>query len=94
MHAFSLASGKVVTGMILEQDAKKIKVIENPLAKAEPIVIDREEIEGQQPSTTSIMPKGLLDRLTREEVLDLIAYLAARGDAHAPVFRGGHAHGH
>jgi hypothetical protein len=25
------------------------------------------------------MPKGLLDKLTRDEVLDLIAYVAARG---------------
>jgi hypothetical protein len=26
------------------------------------------------------MPKGLLDKLSREEILDLIAYVMARGD--------------
>jgi hypothetical protein len=26
------------------------------------------------------MPKGLLDRLNREEILDLLAYLEAGGD--------------
>ena len=32
------------------------------------------------------MPKGLLDKLTREEILDLMAYVIARGDAGNPVF--------
>ena len=35
------------------------------------------------------MPKGLLDKLTREEILDLIAYVAAKGDAKDPLFQGG-----
>ena len=45
-------------------------------------------------SPTSIMPKGLLDKLTREEILDLIAYIAAKGDAKNPLFHGQHDHTH
>ncbi len=56
--------------------------------------LDRAEIEERTKSPTSIMPKGLLDKLTSEEILDLIAYIAARGDAKATVFQGGHEHGH
>jgi hypothetical protein len=37
------------------------------------------------------MPKGLLDRLTREEILDLVAYIVARGDEKHAVF-GEHHH--
>ena len=33
------------------------------------------------------MPKGLLDKLTREEILHLISYIAA-GDPNHPLFRG------
>ena len=40
------------------------------------------------------MPKGLLDKLTREEILDLIAYLAARGDLHHPLFLPDNSHAH
>ncbi len=41
------------------------------------------------------MPKGLLDKLTREEILDLIAYVAAGGNPNHPLFKGGgHDHGH
>ena len=41
------------------------KVIENPLAKAEPIVLKEADIDQKTKSPTSIMPKGLLDKLTR-----------------------------
>ena len=34
----------------------------------------------------SIMPKGLLNRLSREEILDLVAYLVANGDARNPIY--------
>jgi putative heme-binding domain-containing protein len=93
-HVFSLTSGKTVTGMVLEETPERIKVIENPLAKAEPVVIERGDIDQRSKSSTSIMPKGLLDKLTKEEILDLIAYISARGDAKAPVFLAPHEHGH
>ncbi len=51
------------------------------MAKTPPVLIDRADIDEQTKSPTSIMPKGLLDKLTREEILDLIAYIAAKGDA-------------
>ena len=84
----------MVTGMILEESPARIKVIENPLAKIEPVLLDRADIDERSNSPTSIMPKGLLDKLTREEILDLIAYIAAKGDAKAPIFQGQHEHGH
>ena len=39
------------------------------------------------------MPKGLLDKLTREEILDLVAYLHARGNKDHAVFQGAGGHG-
>jgi hypothetical protein len=37
------------------------------------------------------MPQGVLNRLTREEILDLVAYLVARGNEKSEVF-GEHHH--
>jgi len=86
-------SGKTLTGLVLEETADKVKLIENPLAQSEPVVLSRAEIVDRAKSPTSIMPKGLLDKLTREEVLDLLAYIVARGDAKNKAFQEGHAHG-
>ncbi|HZU37154.1 MAG TPA: plastocyanin/azurin family copper-binding protein, partial [Gemmataceae bacterium] len=94
-YIFALDSGKLVTGVVLEENADTVKVIENPLAKSKPLVLKKSDIAERRKSPTSIMPKGLLDRLNREEVLDLVAYIVARGHADSPLFQGsGHAHHH
>jgi putative heme-binding domain-containing protein len=88
-------AGKTYTGLILEETPEALKIIENPLVKAEPLVLKKSEIESREKSAVSVMPKGLLDKLTRDEILDLIAYLAARGNRNHELFQGeGHAHGH
>jgi putative heme-binding domain-containing protein len=91
-YIFETQSGKVVTGLVLEENKDTVKVIENPLVKSEPIVLKQSEIAERKKSPTSTMPKGLLDKLTREEILDLVAYIIARGNAQSPLFQGHHEH--
>src|SRR5438874_2589778 len=73
--------GATVTSLILEETPQAVKLIENSMAKTEPVVIKKAGIASRQKLPSSIMPKGLLDKLTREEILDLLAYVVARGDA-------------
>lgn len=89
-YAFELENGQVVTGLVLEDTPERIKVIENPLAKADAVVLKPAEVASRQKLNSSIMPKGLLDKLSREEILDLIAYVLARGNPDAAMFQGGH----
>jgi putative heme-binding domain-containing protein len=91
-NLFELSSGKTLTGVVLEETPDRIKVIENPLAQTPPVILNRGDILDRAKSPASIMPKGLLDKLTREEVLDLLAYVIARGDARNKAFQEGHAH--
>jgi putative heme-binding domain-containing protein len=91
---FETTKGKQVTGIILEETKDFVKVIENPLLKAEPAILKVSEIAERKKSPTSIMPKGLLDKLTKEEILDLVAYVIARGDQKNKLFQGAHEHGH
>ena len=93
-YTFELKSGKTLTGLLLEETAEAYKVIENPLARTQPLVLKKSQIVKREKSPTSIMPKGLLDKLTREEILDLIAYVMAKGDAKHKLFQGAHEHGH
>ncbi len=91
-YLFALESGKVVTGLILSESPQVVRVIENPLVKAEPLEIKVSEIAERKRVPQSMMPKGLLDKLTRDEILDLVSYIVARGDAKHAVFQAGHAH--
>lgn len=67
-------SGRVLTGLIVEQDGSRTTV----QTATERIVVPAAEIEAVKPSPLSMMPEGQLDKLTAEEVRDLVAYLASR----------------
>jgi putative heme-binding domain-containing protein len=92
-QVFQLESGVAISGLVVEETPTVIKLVENPLAKAAVTEIKVAEVESRKKSPVSIMPKGLLDKLTRDEILDLVAYIAARGKQDHPLFKaGGHAH--
>jgi hypothetical protein len=50
------------------------------------VPIDRAEIEQTSPASLSPMPSGLMNVLTMDEILDVIAYLKSGGDPHADVY--------
>ena len=87
-NVFELQNGKVIQGLVVEESGDIIKVVENPLISQTPISIKRNEVAERTRSKVSIMPKGLLEKLTRDEILDLVAYLASRGDKNSPLFKG------
>jgi putative heme-binding domain-containing protein len=93
-YLFEMENGQVITGLIVQESPGEVKIVADPLASTEPKVLKKSEILGRKRSPASIMPKGLLDKLTREEILDLIAYIAAGGDANHPLFHGDYAGGH
>jgi putative heme-binding domain-containing protein len=92
-YSFEMKSGKSITGLIVKETPTEVEVLVNPLAKEKPVVLKVSDIDERKKSPTSIMPKGLLDKLTHEEILDLVAYVYAGGDPKHKVFQGGHDHG-
>jgi len=74
--SYALKSGKVVTGRPVGVNAKQLVIEIDPVTGTTQ-TIDRAEIEDSVISTTSPMPRGLVNVLTRDEILDLIAYLRA-----------------
>jgi putative heme-binding domain-containing protein len=91
-YSFLLDSGRILTGTIVEETDSEFKVLVDPLAMREPLVINKDEVEEQSRSTVSIMPAGLLNKLTEEEIVDLVAYVFAGGDKTASLYEGGHDH--
>ena len=79
--------GKVVTGRIINLAGDSYRIQTNMLDPGTLVGIDRKQIDVIMPSSTSMMPKGLLNTLNEEEVLDLMAYLLSRGDRSNSMFR-------
>ena len=86
-NVISLTSGKVLTGLIVEETGDSLKLIDNPSAPDKIIVVLKSEIEERTPSDVSIMPKGVLNKLTREEIFDLLAYVLGGGDKENAMFK-------
>jgi len=78
--------GRVVSGRIVSETPEKIVIVTDPEDATKFVEIKREDIEEILPAAESLMPKGLLDQLNQEEVLDLLAYTLARGKANDPRF--------
>ena len=68
-------SGKQVSGLIRKETPDEIVLATG--AKEE-VRVPRADIEEIRPGTVSIMPAGLETQLTREQLLDLIAFLKSR----------------
>lgn len=67
--------GKTTSGLVVAEDKKSISLLTNPEAK-EPTVIAMDDVDEIIPSSTSMMPKALLDKFTKEEILTLLNYIA------------------
>jgi putative heme-binding domain-containing protein len=87
-NVISLTSGKVLTGLIVEETGDSLKLIDNPSAPDKITTIAKSDIEERTPSEVSIMPKGVLNKLTREEIFDLLAYVLGGGDKKNALFKG------
>ena len=65
-------TGKVVTGFVSGESADEVQIRQiNGVAQS----LKKEEIEIRQKKKESMMPNGIANNLTPEQLADLIAYL-------------------
>ena len=84
--AIETKGGQVVVGRIAEETPEKVVIRPKPL-EPETVTVLKSEIESRSLSKTSPMPAGLLNTFTKDEILDLLAYLESLGDPNHPNFR-------
>jgi len=65
--------GRVYTGIVTEETADTIRL---QLASGQQISLRREEIDRMQPSPVSIMPSGLDEQLSENELAHIVKYLS------------------
>jgi len=81
------ANGRIIVGRILNLGGDSITVSTNMADPDNNTSIRRDEIDDQYPSDISVMPAGLLDTLDSAEILDLLTYLRAGGDANHELYQ-------
>jgi putative heme-binding domain-containing protein len=80
MSVVSLKDGRVLTGIVGEQTTRTVAV----QTQTEKVKFERSEIDEIRPTPQSLMPDGLLNAMTDEQVRDLIGYLMAREQVPLP----------
>ncbi len=79
--------GPAVTGVIVNLQGDTITVNTDLADPNERVSIDRKDVKSMEPSKISPMPTNLLDLMTKEEVLDLTAYVLSGGDRRYEAFQ-------
>jgi putative heme-binding domain-containing protein len=77
--------GEVLTGRVINETDDKLVIRTDPFA-TRMTEVAKADIEEQSDSPTSEMPQGLINVLTKDEVLDLIAYLRSAGNPKDKAF--------
>jgi putative heme-binding domain-containing protein len=68
---FETADNRLISGIVLRENESTVTI----QTQTGSVILPRNEILSREESTLSMMPEGLFDSLTPQEVLDLVAYL-------------------
>ena len=86
LHAVRLKRGTPVFGLVTERTPEFIRIVTDPF-NPEPRRIALRDIEKEKASSGSLMPPGLLNLLSKQDILDMLAFLEVGGDPTHHLFR-------
>jgi putative heme-binding domain-containing protein len=69
-----LTDGQTISGIKIAEDERTLTLAD---AKGDKHVLVKKEIEAQQPQSQSTMPDGLVEKLTADQFVDLVTFLAS-----------------
>jgi putative heme-binding domain-containing protein len=78
--------GLTHTGVVVNLNGDSLMINTDLTEPNKQVSVDRKEIDELIVSKTSPMPVGLFNRMTQDEILDLLAYLISGGDATHGMF--------
>ncbi len=78
--------GNDVTGRLVEETESKLVLVPNPLA-TDRVEMAKSAVQKRAPSKVSPMPEGLVNVLTKDDILDLLAYLESGGKREHAAFK-------
>jgi putative heme-binding domain-containing protein len=75
---FELKNSDELSGMIVKEEGELLTVQTGPAASLIQ-TLKKADIKTQKPQKSSLMPQGLLNSLSEDEILDLLAFIKAGG---------------
>ena len=92
-HQFVKSDGRVVAGVIIKETPKEYSVITNLLLPNAITRVAKKDVDEKIVSKVSPMPVGMLNVLTREEIINLMSFLEAGGYQLPDHLKKKHKHG-
>src|SRR5690606_30775246 len=80
---FTLRDGTVIRGTVVGVVGERLRVAPVMLVPDVTVEVAKADIASEAPSPVSPMPAGLVDTFSRDQILDLMAFLDAGGDPDA-----------
>ncbi len=84
---FNLKDGKVVSGRVMNIKGNTYWVNTDMMTPSTITNVKAEDIRSIEPSPISMMPAGLINMMTEDDILDLLAYLISGGNPDHELFR-------
>jgi putative membrane-bound dehydrogenase-like protein len=75
-QTIALTDGRVLSGLVVEDNETSLTLLDSQRQKT---VVPKADVEATKPSSTSLMPEGLLDKLPDDQIRDLFRYLQSPG---------------
>ena len=83
---FKLKDGGLVVGRLVVEENGKFFVMTSALAPDSLTPLDEANVKSRAPYPVSMMPTGLINSLSTDELLDLLAYIQTGGNAQDKAF--------
>ncbi len=80
-------SGNIHRGVVVNLNGDSVTLNTDLTDPNQRVTVDRKEVESLEMSNTSAMPEKLLDLMTKDEVMDLLAYVLSGGDRAHGMFQ-------
>ncbi len=75
-QTIALRDGRILSGLVVDENDRVLTLIDSNRQKTP---INRDMIEESKPADVSLMPEGLLEKLTEPQIRDLFKYLQSSG---------------
>lgn len=86
-HEIKKKDGSTIIGRVMGEEGGKLNVSTNPFAPQDLMGIPTSEVASKKAYTISMMPPGLINALSKDELLDLMAYVMSGGNPQDKAFQ-------